>query len=383
MAAFPRWSGPPEIWAFALAALAPAVLILLAAAFGGWWVWLALVWISLASPSADTIIARAFPDPEEGRATPGANALSVTLVGAHFIVLAATLSALTDAWMGGWAGPGMGQVLGPWHKLGLFLAAGMFFGQVSNSNAHELIHRSTRGLFALGAAVFVSLLFGHHTSSHRLVHHLHVATDRDPNSARLGEGFWRFFPRAWFGSFRDGLAAERALSARRAATGGATGAAGQGRLNPYVIWVGGAVACMVGVALIWGGSGLAFYLALSLYAQMQLMMSDYVQHYGLRRRQRADGRIEPVGPAHSWDAGHPLSSLMMVNAPRHSDHHAHPGRAYPDLRLARGTPPRPVLPYSLPLMAAIALVPPLWRRIMDRRVERMRRFADVLAEAPV
>ncbi len=87
---------------------------------------------------------------------------------------------------------------------------------------------------------------------------------------------------------------------------------------------------------------------------------------------RADGRHEPVGPRHSWDAPHFLSSLMMVNAPRHSDHHSHPSRAYPGLRLERAEAPRPMLPYSLPVMASIAMAPRLWRRVMDKRVQRMR-----------
>ncbi|MDO5644030.1 MAG: fatty acid desaturase, partial [Paracoccus sp. (in: a-proteobacteria)] len=101
--------------------------------------------------------------------------------------------------------------------------------------------------------------------------------------------------------------------------------------------------------------------------------SDYVQHYGLGRRVR-DGRVEPVGPRHSWDAPHPFSSLAMVNAPRHSDHHAHPARPYPALRLDAGT--RPMLPFSLPVMGAMALLPPVWRRVMDRRVMRMQALSE-------
>jgi alkane 1-monooxygenase len=59
---------------------------------------------------------------------------------------------------------------------------------------------------------------------------------------------------------------------------------------------------------------------------------------------------------------------MMLNAPRHSDHHAHPGRPWPELALDAGMP---VLPQSLPVMATIALWPPAWRALMDRRVARV------------
>lgn len=339
---------PAPLFAFAACALMPLVLTAFGALWGGLWVWAALLWIGAVSQLLDTAMAQAFPDAPPDRLFPGADALSVLLALAHFVLLVVVLRAFAAETVSG-AG-----------RIALFLAAGMVMGQVSNANAHELIHRSRPGLFWLGAAVYISLLFGHHTSAHRLVHHRYVATARDPNSARLGESFWAFFPRSWAGSFRAGLAAERALTRRQ-----------PGRLNPYLLWVGGGLGCAALVWAVFGGRVLLSYLLLCLYAQMQLLLSDYVQHYGLRRARRADGRHEPAGPRHSWDAPHPLSSLMMVNAPRHSDHHAHPGRVYPALRLDRDAHPRPLLPFSLPVMAAMALIPPLWRQVMDRRVARM------------
>ena len=335
----------PSVAAFGLVALAPAAMLILGAAVGGPFLWVGLVWMAVASPLADTLIARGFGDAEPEARFAGADLLLACLGIAHFALLIAALWAFGS------------DRLGAAERIALFLGTGMWFGQVSNSAAHELIHRGSWALFRLGAVVYVSLLFGHHVSAHRLVHHIHVATDADPNSARFGESFWHFFPRAWRGSFRAGLAAERKRAAQA------------GRMNPYAIWIGGALASVLAVLLVFGLRAMADYLLICLYAQMQLMLSDYVQHYGLRRRV-IDGRAEPVGPRHSWDAPHPLSSLAMVNAPRHSDHHAHPARPYPALRLAAADA-RPMLPYSLPVMGALAMVPPLWRRVMDRRVARM------------
>lgn len=341
---------PAPVAAYAIAALFPAALLILGGMFGGPLLWAGFLWVAVISQSIDTLAARALPDPAERVATPGADAVSLILAAAHLLLLGTTLAALA----------GRTADLGPAARIALFLGTGMFMGQVSNANAHELIHRGARFLFRAGALVYVTLLFGHHVSAHRLVHHRHVATPSDPNTARLGESFWRFFPRAWVGSFRAGHAAEQALSARQ-----------PGRVNPYLVWVGGAVTCVLGVALVLGPRAALTYILLCLYAQMQLMLSDYVQHYGLIRASK-DGRPEPVDARHSWDAPHLLSSLTLVNAPRHSDHHAHPGRPYPALRLDRAGNPRPMLPYSLPVMGAIALIPPLWRRVMDRRVARMR-----------
>ena len=125
----------------------------------------------------------------------------------------------------------------------------------------------------------------------------------------------------------------------------------------------------VSASLVIGGlTGLGALLAIAAYAQIQLFLSDYVQHYGLRRKMLESGRFEPIGPNHSWNAPHWYSSAMMLNAPRHSDHHTRPSRSFPFLELDEST--MPILPQPLPVMACLALVPNIWRRVMDRRVAK-------------
>ena len=238
----------------------------------------------------------------------------------------------------------------------LFVALSLYLGQVSNSNAHELIHRAPRWMRRLGAANYASILYGQHASAHLHVHHVHAATPRDPNSAALGEGFYRYLLRAWTGELREGFRAETRRHKNRPLQ------------HPYLSYaVGGAAALFLSYTLA-GLGGLAAFWGLCLYAQAQLMLSDYVQHYGLRRRETAPGKWTPVGPEHSWNAPHPFSSALMLNAPRHSDHHARPSTAYPGLTINRDT--MPILPHSLPVMAVLALVPPVWRRLMDKRARK-------------
>ncbi|MDJ1007772.1 MAG: alkane 1-monooxygenase [Paracoccaceae bacterium] len=319
---------------FVIAPFLPVGLLVAACLLGGWWSAAALISITALVMGLDRL-----PGPADSPAGTG-HGVSVALGLAHLGLLPLGVWSLTHGAGGAQAGA-------------LALALGLYFGQVSNSNAHELIHRAGRWPRRLGVAVYASLLFGHHASAHRLVHHVHVATPDDPNSAPLGMSFWRFWPRAWIGSFRAGLAAERRRGRVMATYGVYVGGAGLGLIIAYVIGSWQAV-------LIW--------LALALYAQMQLLLSDYVQHYGLRRARRPDGGYAPAGPEHSWNAPHWYSSALMLNAPRHSDHHTAPARPFPDLRLNAGT--MPMLPRSLPVMGAAALVPPLWRRMMDRRAAR-------------
>jgi alkane 1-monooxygenase len=334
---------------FAVASASPLVLFALGLWLGGFWALAGFLYMTVLALLLDQISGLYLGDAPEGAEFPAADALLVGLGLGHLLALPMVV----------WGVAG-GSGLHLWERCALFLGAGLWFGQVSNPMAHELIHRGARGLYGLGVAVYTSLLFGHHASAHRLVHHRHAASADDPNSARSGEGFYRFFLRAWAGSFAKGYAAENELRVRSVG--------GRG-LHPYAVYLGGAALALALAYGIAGGRGVLVWGALALHAQVQLMLSDYVQHYGLQRARRADGRLEPVAARHSWNAPHWFSSSLMLNAPRHSDHHAHPARPYPALRL----PPAdeaPHLPWPLPLACTLALVPPLYKRLIRRHLAR-------------
>jgi alkane 1-monooxygenase len=324
---------------FCLITLGLVVALTLGLGLGGLWALCALVYVTVFAWLMDRLGTADVPD-HPGAEFPAGNGLLVVIGLAQFALLFWGLQRIA-----------LGQFTF-WEQAVLFVALSLFLGQVGNPAAHELIHRSRRTLHRLGVAMYSSVLFGHHASAHVLVHHVHAASDQDPNSARFGEGFYHFAGRAWLGSLVLGYRAE---SKRRGFRG-----------NPYRIYALLSLAALALAYGIAGWSGVLIHLGLSVYAQIQLFLSDYVQHYGLRRQLRPNRRLEPVGPGHSWNAPHGFTAGLMLNAPRHSDHHAHPARAYPGLVLDRAT--MPILPYSLPVMAVIALLPRVWRRVMDRRV---------------
>jgi alkane 1-monooxygenase len=339
---------------FALAALLPVPLLAMGVLEGGGWLWLAFLYMGVLTILLDQLVPLVTGAAEEAE-FPAADFLLVTIALALLAALPVTVWAIT-----GESGLDRGE------RVLLFFAASFWFGQVGHPAAHELIHRPRRELFRLGAAVYAALLFGQHASAHRLVHHRHVATSADPNTARAGEGFYRFAWRAWTGSFRKGFLAENELRARGAVTG----------LHPYAGYLAGSAGALLLALLIGGPFGLLVWVLLSLHVQGQILLSDYVQHYGLLRRPRGDGRAEPVGITHSWNAPHWFSAMVMLNAPRHSDHHANPLRQFPALRLPKEDQ-APTLPWPLPLACAIALVPGLWRRAIRPHLDRWR--APVLA----
>jgi alkane 1-monooxygenase len=332
---------PLPLAGFALAALLPLPLLALGVTLGGGWLWAAFLYMAVLTILLDQLIPLT-AGADEGMEFPAADILLVSL----------GLGALTILPVATWAIAG-DSPLTAGERVLCFFATGFWLGQVAHPAAHELIHRPRRELFRLGAAVYVALLFGQHASAHRLVHHRHVGSAEDPNTARAGEGFYRFALRAWRGSFLQGLRAESDLRARGSRLG----------LHPYYFYIAGSLSALVLATLIAGLPGLLAWAGLALHAQSQVLLSDYVQHYGLTRLRQPDGRLEPVGLRHSWNTAHWFSSALMLNAPRHSDHHAHPGRPFPALRLPpEGEAPR--LPWPLPLACALALAPRQWKRLI-------------------
>jgi alkane 1-monooxygenase len=143
---------------FTFAAASPLALLGLGLTQGGVWPYLAVLYMTAATVALDLLIPLAAGDRDD-REFPAADALLVAL---GLLALAA-LPCLT------WAIAGPSGLPIP-ARIALFLGAGFWFGQVAHPAAHELIHRP-RPLFSLGVAVYTALLFGHHTSAHRLVHH--------------------------------------------------------------------------------------------------------------------------------------------------------------------------------------------------------------------
>ncbi|WP_126975156.1 alkane 1-monooxygenase [Frigidibacter oleivorans] len=261
--------------------------------------------------------------------------------------------------------------LGLAEQLGLFFGMGVISGTVGIVYAHELLHQKNRLERTLGDLLLASVLYSHFRSEHLLVHHRHVGTPRDAVTARYNEGFHRFLWRVLRDCPRSAWRAEVQMLAR----------AGRGRFdarNPF--WRYAALqAAMLATALAVGGwQGLGLFLFQAASAVWQLELTNYIEHYGLTRRHLGEGRYEHVLPRHSWNAAQTASNWLLINLQRHSDHHFKPDRRFPLLQ-TYAEEEAPQLPLGYPAMAALAMVPPAWRRVMNPRVRAWRRrfYPDV------
>ncbi len=248
----------------------------------------------------------------------------------------------------------------------LFFGVGVITGTVGINYSHELMHQKDRGERFLGDLLLAMVLYSHFRSEHLQVHHRHVGTPRDPVTARYNEGFHRFFPRVLRGSFLSAFRAERDLLARK-------GRPWHDPKNPFFrYWALQGVMALLAV-LLGGGVGLALFIWQGFVAIWQLELVNYIEHYGLTRKHLGNGKYEHVQPRHSWNAAHKASNWLLINLQRHSDHHYKPDRRFPLLQTYTDAD-APQLPYGYPLMTMAAMVPPVWRRVMNPRVRRWRQM---------
>jgi alkane 1-monooxygenase len=124
--------------------------------------------------------------------------------------------------------------------------------------------------------------------------------------------------------------------------------------------------------LIGGWVGAFLFLHQAFVAIWQLELVNYIEHYGLTRKHKGEGRYEHVLPRHSWNSAKTASNWLLINLQRHSDHHYKPDRRFPLLQNHDETA-APQLPHGYPIMTLAAMIPPLWRKIMNPKVRAWRR----------
>ncbi len=242
-------------------------------------------------------------------------------------------------------------------KLGLALTMSMVSGIAINT-AHELGHKRASIERWLSKVALAQSGYGHFFIEHNRGHHVRVATPEDPASSRLGESFWAFLPRTALGSLRSSWE----LEAERLGRGGHSRWTHRNDiLNAWAM----TFALFAALAAVFGLGVLPYLLFQAVVGASLLEVVNYLEHYGLLRQRREDGRYERTAPEHSWNSNNVASNVLLYHLQRHSDHHANPTRRYQALRHVEQAPQ---LPTGYAGMILLALFPPVWRRVMDHRL---------------
>jgi alkane 1-monooxygenase len=241
--------------------------------------------------------------------------------------------------------------------LGLALTVAMVSGIAINT-AHELGHKRASLERWLSKVALAQSGYGHFFIEHNRGHHVRVATPEDPASARLGESFYAFLPRTVAGSLRSAWELE---GVRLGRTQRSPWTLHNDILNAWAM----TVVLFATLALVFGPIVLPFLVLQAVLGFSLLEVVNYLEHYGLLRQHRDDGRYERTRPEHSWNSNNVASNVLLYHLQRHSDHHANPVRRYQALRHVEEAPQ---LPTGYAGMIVLAAIPPLWRRVMDGRL---------------
>ena len=228
---------------------------------------------------------------------------------------------------------------------------------------HELVHRRAPWERRLGEFLLASVSYPHYATEHVYIHHPRVCTPLDPGSAPKGLSFWQYLPTEVASNLVGAWQFERRrLTRRHLPLWHYTNAFWRYTVQ-IVFWY--------GLILWWGGPwALLLYLALCGSVVFSMKISNYVQHYGLRRIRMPTGRFEPVKPRHAWSAAYKFTNWLYYNMQRHADHHTS-NRRYPLLQ-HYGEADSPQLPGSYIQMNGLALFPQRWFETIDPLLDRQR-----------
>jgi alkane 1-monooxygenase len=332
-------------------------LVILAVSEGGWTILLIPFYGWVLMPLLDVVVGKDLRNPDPN--TPDSElfwfrALTWIWFPIQFCLIYGTLYVLTRS-----------DAYSTLEVFGIMFGIGVTTGTVGIVYSHELMHKPAWFERNLGDLLLALVLYGHFRTEHLLVHHPWVGTPRDTVTARYNEGFLRAFPRVLWQGPGSAWRAEKAMLARR-------GKSPWSSSNPIWKYLTLQVAFLALAFVIGGWVGVGLFVFQAFIAVWQLELTNYVEHYGLTRKYLGDGRYEPVKPHHSWDSAHRVSGNLLINLQRHADHHLHPMRRYPLLQIYDESEV-PMLPTGYPPMTAIAMIPPVWRRMFNPRVRTWRR----------
>ena len=245
-----------------------------------------------------------------------------------------------------------------WETLGRIMSMGLLSGTFGINVGHELGHRINKTEQYLAKMLLASSLYMHFFIEHNKGHHKNVATPNDPSSARMNEPVYLFYFRTIIFSY---------LSAWHIANDEAMKKTGKKfSVKNEMIQAHLFQSLLLGIIYIaFGLLPLLYFLSAALMGILLLETVNYIEHYGLQRKEIAEGKYERALPTHSWNSNHVLGRMMLFELSRHSDHHFLASRKYQILKHHDNAPQ---LPTGYPGSMLLSLIPPLWFGIMNKRI---------------
>jgi alkane 1-monooxygenase len=260
-----------------------------------------------------------------------------------------------------------GKLNSLWEWIGFIVSFSLVTGGIGITVAHELGHKKSTLERTYGKILLMTVCYMHFYIEHNRGHHVLVATPDDPATARKNESFYKFWMRSVFKGYAHAWRLEaESLKRKGHAIWSIHNEMIRFAVLPLLFC--GALTLMFSLLLnriTWEVP--VFFFSQSFLAFSLLELVNYVEHYGIIRKEIAPGKYERVNPLHSWNASHLLSNFFLFQLQRHSDHHVYTHKRYQVLNHYEQSPQ---LPFGYPTMIMLAMVPPVWFWMMNKRLEQ-------------
>jgi alkane 1-monooxygenase len=250
------------------------------------------------------------------------------------------------------------EIFATYEVVGMVLSLGIMIGTCGINVAHELGHRTTKYEQVFSKTLLLPAMYMHFFIEHNLGHHKNVATEKDGATSRFGENIYAFFVRSVSQSY---LSAWRIENTRLKRADKKVLSLKNSMIRFQIVQI----IYLSIIALIFNFQIMILIVFAAIVGFLLLETVNYIEHYGLQRKKLASGRYEPVQPQHSWNSNYEVGRIVLYELTRHSDHHFKSTRKYQTLRHFEEAPQ---LPFGYPMSMLIALVPPVWFRVMDEKV---------------
>lgn len=244
--------------------------------------------------------------------------------------------------------------------VGMIISVGIVLGVNGINVAHELGHRQTTNERFIGKALLLPSLYMHFYIEHNFGHHLHAATPEDPATARYNQTVYSF----WVTSVYRQYVKAWKIQLKLLKNGKKGFFSAKNDMFWYILLKTG---YLLTIYTFLGKTGLLFALSAAIIGFILLETVNYIEHYGLLRLKTKSGRYERVKEMHSWNSNHVIGRIVLYELTRHSDHHFKTSKKYQILDCHDESPQ---MPYGYPTSMVLAMVPPLWFKIMNKRVPR-------------
>ena len=244
--------------------------------------------------------------------------------------------------------------------VGLIISIGIVLGVNGINVAHELGHRQTTKERYIGKILLLPSFYMHFYIEHNFGHHLHAATPEDPATARYNQNVYSF----WFTSTIRQYFNAWKIQMKLLKNNNRSFFSTKNDMLWYIIFQ---ALYLVIITVTLGTSVLLFAIFSGIVGFILLETVNYIEHYGLLRQKTKTGRYERVKEIHSWNSNHVIGRIVLYELTRHSDHHYKSSKKYQVLDCHEESPQ---MPFGYPTSMVLSMIPPLWFKIMNKRIPK-------------